>query len=113
MLGPKLGKSLWIPRIDLEIKRKTTISDGNLDDSAETLWKSLIAVLGGKLTGRGGSTVHSRPRYCTLGISGVITHGQRDTNRPPAGGGGYTLWVKGPNLGIVAKDGKVSYGSWT
>ena len=40
---------------------------------------------------------------------GVITHGQRVTNRPPPGGGGYELWVKGPNLGIMAK---VSYGSW-
>jgi len=48
MLGQKLGKSLRIPRIDLEIKRKSTISDGNPDDSAETLWKSLIAVLGRK-----------------------------------------------------------------
>ena len=47
MLGQKLGKSLRIPRIDLEIKRKSTISDGNPDDSAETLWKSLIAVGGG------------------------------------------------------------------
>ena len=41
---------------------------------------------------------------------GVITHGQRGTNRPPPGAGGYELWVKGPNLGIMAK---VSYGSWT
>ena len=41
---------------------------------------------------------------------GVITHGQRGTNRPPLGTGGYELWVKGPNLGIMAK---VSYGSWT
>ena len=40
-------------RIDLEIRRKSTISDGNPDDSAETLRKSLIAVLGGELTGRG------------------------------------------------------------
>ena len=40
---------------------------------------------------------------------GVITHGQRGTNRPPPGGGGYELWVKGPNFGIMAK---VSYGSW-
>ena len=29
---------------------------------------------------------------------GVITHGQRGTNRPPAGERGYGLWVKGPNL---------------
>ena len=46
MLGQKLGKSLRIPRIDLEIRRKSTISDGSPDDSAETLRKSLIAVLG-------------------------------------------------------------------
>jgi hypothetical protein len=52
-LGQKLGKSLRIPRIDLEIKRKSTISDGNPDDFAETLRKSQIAVLGGKLIGRG------------------------------------------------------------
>ena len=53
IVGQKLGKSLRIPRIDLEIRRKSTISDGNLDDSAETLRKSLIAVLWGELTGRG------------------------------------------------------------
>ena len=40
---------------------------------------------------------------------GVITHGQRVSNRPPPGGGGYELWVKGPNLGIMAK---VIYESW-
>ena len=39
---------------------------------------------------------------------GVITHGQRGTNRPPPGAGGSELWVKGLNLGIMAK---VSYGS--
>ena len=50
-------------------------------------------------------------RMIRLGIGdGVITHGQRGTNRPPPGSGGYELWVKGPNLGIMAK---VSYGSWT
>ena len=31
LLGQKLGKRLRIPRIDLEIKRKSTISDGNPD----------------------------------------------------------------------------------
>ena len=41
---------------------------------------------------------------------GVITHGQKDTNRPPPGAGGYELWIKGHNLGIMAK---VSYVSWT
>ena len=41
---------------------------------------------------------------------GVITHGQRGINRPPPGGGGYELWVKGPDLGIMDK---VRYGSWT
>ena len=41
---------------------------------------------------------------------GVITHGQRGTNHPPPGAGGYELWVKGPNPGIMAK---VSHGSWT
>ena len=53
ILGKKLGISLRIPRIDLEIRRKSTISDGNPDDSTETLRKSLIAVLRGELTGRG------------------------------------------------------------
>ena len=53
ILGQKLGKSLRIPRIDLEIRRKSTISDGNPDESAETLRTSLIAVLGGELTGSG------------------------------------------------------------
>ena len=38
-MGQKLGKGLRIPQIDLEIKRKSTISDGNPDDSAETLRK--------------------------------------------------------------------------
>ena len=52
-MGQKLGKSLRIPRIDLEIKRKSIISDGNPGDSAETLRKSLIAVFWGKLSGRG------------------------------------------------------------
>ena len=54
ILGQKLGKGLRIPRIDLEIKRKSTIFNGNPDDSLKTLRrKSLIAVLGGKLYGRG------------------------------------------------------------
>ena len=54
ILGQKLGKSLRIPRIDLKIKRKSTISDGNPDESAETLQKSLITVNFGRgLTGRG------------------------------------------------------------
>ena len=34
----------------------------------------------------------------TFTRDGVITHGQRGTNRPPAGERGYGLWVKGPNL---------------
>ena len=56
VLGQKLGKSLRIPRLNLEIKRKSesTISDGNPDDLAETLRKSLIALLEGKLYERGG-----------------------------------------------------------
>ena len=46
-----------------------------------------------------------------LGVwDGVITHGQRGTDRPPPGGGGYELWVKDHNLGIMDK---VSYESWT
>ena len=53
ILGQKLGKSLRIPQIDREIRRKSTISDGNPDDSTEPLRKSLIAVWEGKLTGRG------------------------------------------------------------
>ena len=47
---------------------------------------------------------------CIVLGDGVITHGQRGTNRPPLGAGGYELRVKDPNLGIMAK---VSYGSWT
>ena len=42
IVGQKLGKSLRVPRIDLEIKRKSTTSDGNPDDFAETLRKSQI-----------------------------------------------------------------------
>jgi hypothetical protein len=57
ILGQKLGKSLRIPRIDLKIKRKSTISDGNPDDFAETLRKALIAVLGGNYMG-GENTSH-------------------------------------------------------
>ena len=40
ILGQKLEKNLRIPRIDLEIKRKSTFADVNPDDSAETLRES-------------------------------------------------------------------------
>ena len=40
---------------------------------------------------------------CEEPRDGIITHGQRGTNRPPPGDGGYELWVKGPNLVIMAK----------
>ena len=57
-----------------------------------------------------GCSPTTRPQALTRPTrDGVITHGQRGTNRPPRGGG-YELWVKGPDLGIM---GKVSYGSWT
>ena len=60
ILGQKLGKG--IPRIDLEIKRKSIISDGNPDDPAETLRKSLIAVLGRDYMGGGNTSQKSSSR---------------------------------------------------